>query len=130
MLKNSSSLNSMISYLQRYQYLFDSCAILLKTTCFHVSFTAYKNCCKLTKNVLSSQMASTFFVSEMSEIRNPTIKHISTGSLIHNYIYGRSLSGDPLSIVMPFCVTRAYASVNQHTSHLNLRQTVCLSVLI
>ena len=53
-LKNSSSLNLMISYLQRSQYLFDSCSTLLKTMCLHVSFTAYENFSKLTKNVLSS----------------------------------------------------------------------------
>ena len=72
----------MISCLQRSQYLFDSWATLLKTTCLHVSFTAYENFSKQTKNVLSSQMASTLFVSEMSEIRNPTIKHISTYPLV------------------------------------------------
>ena len=56
--------------------------------------------------------------------------HLYTGSLIQNYIYGRSLSGDPLSIIMPFHVTSAYASVNQHTSRLNFGWQVCLSVLI
>ena len=61
---------------------------------------------------------------------NQTYIHLYTGSLIHNYIYGRSLSGDHLSIIIPFCVTRTYASVNQHTSHLNLGWMVCLSVLI
>ena len=86
MLQNSSSLSSMISYNQRSQYLFDSCATLLKTTCLHVTFTAYETFYKLTKKVLSSQMASSFFVLEMSEIRNLTTKHISTYTLVHSSI--------------------------------------------
>ena len=78
-------------------------------------------------------MASTFFVSEMSEIRNQTIKDISTYTLVHSSIItymGDHFSGDPLSIIMPFCITKAYANVNQHPSHLNLGWAVCLSVLI
>ena len=84
----------MMSELQRSQYLFDSCATFLKTTCLHVSFTAYENFYKLTKKVLSSQMASTFSASEMSEIRNPTVKHISTYTLVHSSII--TYMGDPV----------------------------------
>ena len=88
----------MISYLQRSQYLSDSCATLLKTTCLHVSFTAYENIFKLTKNVLSSQMATTFFVSEMPEIRNPTVKHISTYTLVHSSI--TTYMGDHFLVIL------------------------------
>ena len=63
-----------------------SCATFLKTTCLHVSFTAYENIYKLTKSGLSPQIVSTFFVSEMSETRNPTTKHISTYALVHSSI--------------------------------------------
>ena len=97
-LNNSCSLNSMISYLQRPHNLFDSCANLLKAVCLHVSFTAYENFYKLTRNVLSSQMASTFIVSEMSEIRNPTIKHISTYTLVYSYII--TYMGDHFLVIL------------------------------
>ena len=47
-----SKLNDLLS--PGSQYFLDSCATFLKTTCLHVSFTAYENFYKLTKNVLSS----------------------------------------------------------------------------
>ena len=70
-------------------------------------------------------MASTFFVSEMSEIGNLTIKHVSTYTLVHSSIITYMgdyflVTGDHLSIITPFCVTRAYGIVNQRTSHLNV----------
>ena len=53
-LKNSSSLYLMISCLQRSQNFLGSCVAFLKTTCLHVSFTAYESFYKLSKNALSS----------------------------------------------------------------------------
>ena len=58
----------------------------LKIACLHVSFTAYENFYRLSKNALSSHLLSTFSPSEVSEIRNSTIKHISTYTLVHSYI--------------------------------------------
>ena len=69
-----------------------------KSTCLHVSITAYENSYKQTKNALSSQMASSFFVSEMSEIRNPTIKHISTYTLVHSSII--TYMGDHFLVIL------------------------------
>ena len=105
MLKTSSSLLTMISCLQRSQNFLGSHVASLKIAYLHVSFAAYENFYKLSKNALSSQLLSTFSPTEVSEIRKPnnqTYIHLYTGSLIHNYIYGRSLSGDHLSIIMPF----------------------------
>ena len=129
--KNSSNHNLMISCLQRSQNFLDSCATFLKTTCLHVSFTAYENFYKLTKMycLLKWFPLPLYQKCQKKKSNNQTYIHLYTGSLTHNYIYGRSLSGDPLSIIMPFCLTRASVNVNQLTSHLNLRPTVCLSVL-
>ena len=63
------------------------------------------------------------------ESNNQTYIHYT---LVHSSIItymGDSLSGDPLVIIIPFCVTRAYANVNQHMSHLNHGWNVHLSVL-
>ena len=99
MLKNSSSLYLMISCLQRSQNFLGSCVTFLKTTCLHVSFTAYENFYKLSKNALSSQMPSTFFASDMSEIRNQIIIHISTYTLVHSSII--TYMGDHFLVI--FC---------------------------
>ena len=55
----------------------------LKIACLHESFTAYENFYRLSKNALSSELLSTFSPSEVSGIRNSTIKHISTYTLAH-----------------------------------------------
>ena len=107
-LKNSSSLLLLISSFQRSLTLLALFVTFLKISCLHVSFTAYENFYKLSKNVVSSCLLSTFCPSEVSEIRNSTIKHISIYSLVHSSIctYGRSLSGDLLSIIM-LCPTKS-----------------------
>ena len=79
---------SMISSLQRSQTFLALFVAFLKIACLHVSFTAHENFYKLTKNTLSSQLLSTFSPSELSEFRNPTIKHISTYTLVHSSIRG------------------------------------------
>ena len=99
MLKNSSSLLLLISCLQRSQNYLGSCVTFLKTICLHVSFTAYENFYKLSKNALSSQMLSTFSPSEVSEITNATIKHISTNTLVHSSII--TYMGDHFLVI--FC---------------------------
>ena len=40
----------------------------LKIACLHVSFTAYENFYKLSKNALSSHLLSTFSPSEVTEV--------------------------------------------------------------
>ena len=102
----------MMSCLQRSQNSLGSFVAFLKIACLHVSFAAYESFYKQSKYALSSQLLSTFSPSEASEIRNQkpnnqTYIDLYTGSLLHNYICGRALSGDPLSIIMPFCMTRA-----------------------
>ena len=77
MLKNSSSLLLLISSFQRSLTLLALFVTILKIACLHVSFTAYENFYKLSKNVASSCLLSTFSPSEVSKIRNSTIKHIS-----------------------------------------------------
>ena len=122
----------MISCFWRSEDLCGSCASSSQIfACLHVSFTAYENFYKLTKNALCS--SNDFHFLSIRNVRNKkpnnqTYIHLYTGSLIHNHIYGRSLSGDLLYILILFCVTRAYANVNQHTSHLSLSPTVCLSL--
>ena len=54
LLKNSSSLFSMISCLERTQNFLGSCVAFLKTTCLHVSFAAHENFYKLYRNTVSS----------------------------------------------------------------------------
>ena len=76
----------MISSLQRSQTFLALFVAFLKIACLHVSFAAYENFYKLSKNALSSQLLSTFSPSEVSDIRNPTIKHISTYTLVHSFI--------------------------------------------
>ena len=60
--------------------------LLLKTVCLHVSFTAYKNFYKLSKMHCLLVWVSPFQPSEVSENRDPTIKHISTYTLISSSI--------------------------------------------
>ena len=60
--------------------------LLLKITCLHVSFTAYENFYKLFKIPCLLIWFSTFQPSEVSENRDPTIKHISTYTLISSSI--------------------------------------------
>ena len=60
--------------------------LLLKITCLHVSFTAYENFYKLFKMYCLVIWFSTFQPSEVSENRDPTIKHISTYTLISSSI--------------------------------------------
>ena len=67
-------------------YSHGSFSDFLKIACLHVSFTAYENFYRLSKNALSSHLLSTFSPSEVSEIINSTIKHISTYTLVHSSI--------------------------------------------
>ena len=54
----------------------------LKIACLHVSFTAYENFYRLYKMHCLLGWFSTFQPSEVSENRDPTIKHISTYTLV------------------------------------------------
>ena len=60
--------------------------LLLKIACLHVSFTAYDNFYKLSKIHCLLVWFSTFQPSEVSENRDPTIKHTSTYTLISSSI--------------------------------------------
>ena len=60
--------------------------IVLKIACLHVSFTAYENFYKLSKMYCLLIWVSTFQPLEVSENRYPTIKHISTYTLISSSI--------------------------------------------
>ena len=60
--------------------------LVLKIACLHVSFTAYENFYKLSKMYCLLVWFSTFQSSEVSESRDPTIKHISTYTLISSSI--------------------------------------------
>ena len=60
--------------------------LVLKVACLHVSFTAYENFYKLSKMHCLLILYSTFQPSEVSENRYPTIKHISTYTLISSSI--------------------------------------------
>ena len=60
--------------------------LLLKIACLHVSFTVYKNFYKLSKMHCLLFWFSTYQPSEVSEYRDPTIKHISTYTLISSSI--------------------------------------------
>ena len=60
--------------------------LLLKIACLHVSFTAYENFDKLSKMHCLLIWFSIFQPSEVSENRDPTIKHISTYTLISSSI--------------------------------------------
>ena len=65
-------------------YSLSSFCVFLKVACLHVSFTAYENFNKLSKMRCLFVLFSTFFPSEVSEIRSATIKHISTYTLVHS----------------------------------------------
>ena len=86
LLKNSCSLFLLISSFQRSLTLLAHFVSFLMIACLHVSFTAYENFYKLSENAMSSCLLSTFSPSEVSEIRNSTIKHISTYALVHSSI--------------------------------------------
>ena len=60
--------------------------LVLKIACLHVSFTAFENFYKLSKMYCLLVWFSTFQPSEVSENRDPTIKHISTYTLISSFI--------------------------------------------
>ena len=60
--------------------------LLLKIACLHVSFTAHENFYKLSKMHCLLIWVSTFQPSEVSENRDPTIKHISIYTLISSSI--------------------------------------------
>ena len=91
---------SLISSLQRSLTLLALFVTFLnKIACLHVSFTAYGNFYRLSKNALSSHLLSTFSPSEVSEIRSSTIKHISTYTLVHSSI--STYMGDHFLVI--FC---------------------------
>ena len=99
---------SMISCLLRLLTLLALPVAFLKIACLHVSFTPYEN---FTNYLKMHCLLGCFPLSLIRSIRNQKLNnqtyiHLYTGSLIHNYINGRSLSGDLLSIIMPFCMTR------------------------
>ena len=60
--------------------------LLLKIACLHVSFTAYESFHKLSKMHCLVVWFPIFQPSEVSENRDPTIKHISTYTLISSSI--------------------------------------------
>ena len=79
--------------------------LVLKIACLHVSFTAYENFYKLSKNVLSSHLdlpLSNHQNIRIQKSNNQTYIHLYTDFIIHKYICDRSLSGDPFHIANPF----------------------------
>ena len=58
----------------------------LKITCLHVSFTAYENFYRLSKMHFHLVLTFHFLKFRMSEYKNPTIKHISTYTLVSSSI--------------------------------------------
>ena len=59
---------------------------VLKITCLHVSFTAYENFYKLSKMHCLLVLTFHFPIFRISEYRNPTVKHISTYTLVSSSI--------------------------------------------
>ena len=57
-----------------------------KIACLHVSFTAHENFYKLSKMHCHLVLTFHFMILRMSEFRNPTIKHISTYTLVSSSI--------------------------------------------
>ena len=86
LLKNSSSLLLLISSSQRSFTLLAHFVSFPKIACLHVSFTAFEYFSKIYKTHCLLVLFSTFFPSEVSEIRNSTIKHISTYTMVHSSI--------------------------------------------
>ena len=74
------------SCLEILNFIWLSWYLLLKMVCLHVSFTAYEKFYKLSKMYCLLVWFSTFQPSEVSENRDPTIKHISTYTLISSSI--------------------------------------------
>ena len=60
--------------------------LVLKIACLHVSFTAYENFYKLSKMYCLLVLTFHFPIIRISEYINPTIKHISTYTLISSSI--------------------------------------------
>ena len=60
--------------------------LFLKIACLHVPFTAYENFYKLSKMHCHLVLTFHFPIFRMSECRNPTIKHISTYTLVSSFI--------------------------------------------
>ena len=87
LVENSSSRFYLISCSQG---ILNSARLLLlsspKIACLHVSFTAYENFYKLSKMHCHLVLTFLFLILRMSECRNPTIKHISTYSLVSSSI--------------------------------------------
>ena len=103
------SLFSISSCPEILNFIWLSWYLLLKIACLHVSFTAYENFYKLSRNALSSRLV--FHFPTIRSIRkqrsiNQTYIHLYTDHIIHNYICDRSLSGDPFHIVNPFLNTK------------------------
>ena len=87
LVENSSSRFYLISCSQG---ILNSSRLLLlsspKIACLHVSFTAYENFYKLSKMHRHLVLTFLFLILRMSECRNPTIKHISTYTLVSSSI--------------------------------------------
>ena len=85
--ENSSSRFYLISCSQG---ILNSSRLLLlsspKIACLHVSFTAYEYFYKLSKMHCHLVLTFLFLILRMSECRNPTIKHISTYTLVSSSI--------------------------------------------
>ena len=79
--------------------------LILKIACLHVSFTAYENFYKLSKMYCLLIWFSTFQPSEVSENRDPTIKHISTYTLISSSISTYVID---LFLVIPFHIVNPF----------------------
>ena len=95
--ENSSSQFYLISCAQG---ILNSSRLLLlsspKIACLHVSFTAYENFYKLSKNALSSRLDLPLSDTQnvrMQKSNNQTYIHLYTGFIIHNHICDRYLSG-------------------------------------
>ena len=104
--ENSSSRFYLISCSQG---ILNSSRLLLlsspKIACLHVSFTAYGNFYKLSKMHCHLILTFLFLILRMSECRNPTIKHISTYTLVSSSIttYVTDLFlGSNLHSIIPF----------------------------
>ena len=103
---------SLISSLQRSLALLALLVTFLKIACLHVSFPAYENFYRLSKNALSSCLLSTFFppvVSENQKFHTQTYIHLYTVSSIHKYICNRkctkTLSKAPCLVALRMYLT-------------------------
>ena len=129
-MKNSSSLSSQSPALRSSSALLTLLVSFLKIACLHVSFRAYENFYKISKMHCHLVLTFHFLILRMSEYRYPTIKHISTYTLVSSFINTYVTDLFLFHIVKSLSESMGLSKCESThlPNYISARQSVCLSL--